>query len=198
MIKFNPGLLRVFKLCGISLLCCHWFGCGWWLISDLEMNSGDELSSHYPFPENNWHPPPWLKFSPDLSLKYSHAFFWGAGMALGMVPRDVEPSTTLEVWITSATMFGGLVLAAVVISSFTSAFAAMDSKNALAGKQLDVIRNYLLLKAVPTDLRSRILEYYEYMFTSSQSMEDLKLLQHMPPNLATQLALSVNAKLISK
>ena len=36
----------------------------------------------------------------------------------------------------------------------------MDSKNALAGKQLDIIRNYLLLKAVPNDLRSRIREYH--------------------------------------
>ena len=29
-------------------------------------------------------------------------------------------------------------------------------------------------------------------------MEDVKSLQHMPPNLSTQLALSVNAKLIAK
>mmetsp|Transcript_53572 Transcript_53572/g.138494 ORF Transcript_53572/g.138494 Transcript_53572/m.138494 type:complete len:329 (-) Transcript_53572:291-1277(-) len=95
-------------------------------------------------------------------------------------------------------MFGGLILAAVVISSFTSAFASMDQKQALAGQQLDVIRNYLLLKAVPTELRARILEYYQYIFTSSQSLEDLQLLQHMPPNLATQLALSINAKLLSR
>ena len=32
-----------------------------------------------------------------------------------------------------------------------------DSKHALVGKQLDQIRNYLLLKAVPSDLRARIL-----------------------------------------
>lgn len=74
----------------------------------------------------------------------------------------------------------------------------MDSKKQLTGKQLDLIRNYLLLKAVPSDLRARILEYYQYIFTSSQSMEDLRLLQHMPLNLATQLALSVNAKIITK
>ena len=147
---------------------------------------------------NEWHPPPWIKYSNDLGLKYWHAFYFGAGLALSMVPRDIEPVTTLEAFITCTMMFCGLLLAAFVISSFTSAFASMDSKNALAGKQLDLIRNYLLLKAVPNDLRSRILEYYQYIFTSSQSMEDLKILQHMPMNLSTQLALSVNAKLISK
>ena len=151
VIKFNPGLLRVIKLCLISLLCCHWFGCLWWLVSDIEM-ADQNLMSPWPTPQNEWHPPPWLKYSDDFSLKYWHSYFWGAGMALGMVPRDVEPITTLEAVISTLTMFGGLILAAVVISSFTSAFASMDNKRALAGQQLDVIRNYLLLKAVPNDL----------------------------------------------
>ena len=195
--RFNPGLLRVFKLCLITILITHWFGCGWWLVSDLEMADG-KLNVPYSTSDNTWHPPLWLKYSGDLSLKYWHAFYWGAGIALSMVPRDIEPVTTTEAVVTTVMMFCGLLLAAFVISSFTSAFASMDSKNALAGKQLDVIRNYLLLKGVPTDLRSRILEYYEYLFTSSQSMEDLRLLKHMPPNLSTQLALSINAKLLAK
>ena len=38
--------------------------------------------------------------------------------------------------ITTSTMFGGLLLNAFVISSFTSAFASMDSKKELAGKQV--------------------------------------------------------------
>ena len=29
VMKFNPGLLRVLKLCLISILCCHFFGCIW-------------------------------------------------------------------------------------------------------------------------------------------------------------------------
>ena len=152
----------------------------------------------WPVGQNTWHPPPWLKYSRDFQLKYWQSFFWGAGMCLGMVPRDIEPVTSLEAIVTTFTMFVGLLLTVFVISSFTSAFASIDQKNALAGKQLDAIRNFLLLKAVPTDLRSRILEYYQYIFTSSQSMVDLQLLHDMPPNLSTQLAISVNAKLISK
>lgn len=138
--------------------------------------------------------------------------------------------------MTTFTIACGLLLNAFIISSFTSAFAQMDSKNQLAGKQLDTVRarpqpprpcpeelhrgprataehththirtarahqvrGYLQLKAVPTELRARILDYYQYIFTSSQSMDDLQRVLHLlPPNLATQLSLSVNAKLISK
>jgi len=159
VIKFNPGLLRIFKLSLVALLCCHWFGCLWWLVSDIEITATDDLMSPWQAGSNQWHPPPWLKYSPDFALKYWHSFFWGAGMCLGMVPRDIEPVTTLEAIVTTFTMFVGLLLAAFVISSFTSAFASIDQKNALAGHQLDMIRNYLLLKSVPADLRSRILEH---------------------------------------
>jgi hypothetical protein len=74
----------------------------------------------------------------------------------------------------------------------------MNSKKELAGKQLDKIRNYLLVKGVPTDLRSRILEYYEYLFTSSQSLADSVRLEEMPINLSAQLVLSMNRKVAYK
>ena len=198
VIKFNPGLLRMFKLIIWAILCCHWFGCIWWLISDIEIKD----ARYYDMPNediyNEWHPPHWLKYSDDLSLKYWSSFYWGAGIALSMVPNDIVPMTTVENIFTTAMMFVGLLLAAFVISSLTSAFAAMDSTKQLTGKQLDVIRNYLLLKGVNQELRARILEYYQYIFTSSMSMDDLRVLQHMPLNLSTQLAISINAKIIAK
>ena len=45
VMKFNPGLLRVFKLCIWSILLCHWFGCIWWLVSDLEIVSAAAVST---------------------------------------------------------------------------------------------------------------------------------------------------------
>ena len=219
--KTNPGLLRLFRLCIFSILCCHWFGCIWWLVSDYELLALAEeeallsaagngthntpggasrhlISEEFVAGENTWMTPPWMKNSPDFGLQYSHAFFWGAGIAFGMTPFDIEPLTAPEALVTTLLMFCGLLLNAFTISSFTSAFAAIDSKNALAGKQLDIIRNYLQLKAVAPDIRARILEYFQYIFTSSQSMDDVGQLQHMPPNLTTQLALSINAKLVAR
>ena len=209
LIKFNPGLLRVFKLAIIAVFSCHFFGCVWWFVSDLEMAPPDAVTTLFAsLPpgagagmteddvDNGWWPAPWLKHSGRLELKYFHAFYWGAGIALGMTPIDIVPMTTVEAVVTTVLLFFGLLLNAFVISSFTSAFAAIDNKNQLAGKQLDLIRNYLLLKAVPADVRSRILEYFQYIYTSSQSMDELSQLQHMPPSLTTQLALSVNRELI--
>ena len=211
VVKFNPAVLRVFRLCIWMIIACHWFGCIWWLVADWEMTPADGINIdstgkpiyvegvlHWEAGENLWLPPAWLKNSPAFGVKFCHAFYWGAGIAFAMTPFDIMPVTALETLVTTFLMCGGLLLNAFVISSFTSAFAEMDSKHQLAGKQLDMIRNYLLLKAVPGDLRSRILEYFQYIYTSSQSMDHLGQLEHMPPNLSTQLALSVNAKLVAR
>ena len=53
ILKFNPALLRIFKLGCISILCCHWFGCIWWLVADLERLFH---ASEWQMGENLWIP----------------------------------------------------------------------------------------------------------------------------------------------
>ena len=51
------------------------------------------------------------------------------------------------------------------------AIASMDSKKALAGQQLSTIRNYLLVKKAPHELRTRINSFYEYLWGSMQNIK---------------------------
>ena len=123
---------------------------------------------------------------------------WGAGVVTAMIPYDVMPATALECTVTFFAMFVGLLLNAVVISSLTTALTSMNSKRELAGKQLDTIRNYLMVKAVPNDLKNRILEYYEYLLTSSQALASSINYDALPATLAAQLAISINRKLAAR
>ena len=47
-------------------------------------------------------------------------------------------------------------------------------------------------------LQAHILEFYEYLYTSTQSMDDLKLYQDLPPSLATRLAINVHRRVVSR
>jgi len=197
--KFNAGLMRIITLVLVSLFICHWFGCLWWMIADLELEN-EALDSKWFTGESKWGPAVWLKNAPDFGLKYVHAFYWGAGMATSMVPSEVDPVTKLEVLVTTFTLFFGLMLNAFVISSLASAVASMDSKKELAGAQLDSIRSYLIVKEVPVALRNSIIEYYEYLFTSSHGTQALQksVFDGVPLHLAAQLALSINRRLATR
>ena len=199
----NPGVLAVSKLVFISLFCCHLFGCLWWMISDLEiaeelagtMTPDSWFSTPYTSGPNEWHPPHWLKNEASLTMKYMHAFFWGAGMVTSLVPREVNPVTVVEYLVTCAVMFFGLMLNAYVISSLSQAMAAMNAKAEFTGKQMESIKSYLTIKQVPKALKGRIMEYYHYLYGSNMALENLDLFRQLPPALVMQLNLATNRRL---
>ena len=202
----NPSVLAVFKLVFILLFCCHLFGCLWWMISDLEIAEELDGASSYSWMntpyyaiessgKNEWHPPHWLKNEASVTMKYMHAFFWGAGMITSLGERHVNPVTVVELIVTCAIMFFALMLNAFVISSLNQALASMNAKAELTGKQIAAIKSYLTIKQVPKVLRGRILEYYHYVLGSSAALEDMNLFESMPAALTTQLSLTTNKRL---
>jgi CRP-like cAMP-binding protein len=194
----DPGSLQLFKLIFISLFSCHLFGCAWWLISDLELSGDLGLENDWYTEENQWQPANWLRQEPKLHIKYLHAFYWGAAMVTSMVPSDVMPITSIEVTLTVTAMFYGLMMNAYVISSLTAALGAMNSKKEIVGAQIQRIKSLLLIKHVPADIRSRILEYYEYQYTSSAGLAQMTVLNNMPPALKATLDLASNRRLITR
>jgi len=193
-IQFNPSMLRVSKLMIIMISCCHWMGCLWWFIADLELNciKGNVCDA------NEWQPNNELLQS-SLGPQFSAAFYWGASFVTTMVPYDIEPKTSLEVYVTSTCMFVGLLLNAFVIGSMASAFASLDAKKEMCRGKLDMVSSYLRIQHVPVDLHNRILEFYTYQYTSSQSMiEDLNLFKVLPPSLAARLAINIHHKIVSR
>lgn len=78
--------------------------CLWWLVGDLE-RSDPALFGWDPAVENIWLPEAYL-FAPNATLliKWTHSFYWGAGMVTSMVPKDVEPVTFLECSVTAVAM----------------------------------------------------------------------------------------------
>lgn len=196
LLQHNPGLIRIGKLALIALLFCHILGCAWWLVADYERETPAVFGWDPEHVENRWIPEEHL-INGTLGAKWAHSFYWGAGMVTSLVPKDVEPVTQLECAVTTVALFSGLILNAFVISALTSAMNSLDSAQAIASEKLEAVRNYLTFKGVGPELRARIIEFYEYLLTSSQSGEQERaLLQDMPPNLSMQLAIAVNKRLI--
>ena len=64
--------------------------------------------------------------------------------------------------------------------------------------QLDQIKSALIVKGVPSELRGRVMEYYEYQLGSAAALEELSLFDKLPPALSAQLNLSTNRKLAAR
>ena len=97
---FHPAVLRLLGLALTLVLFCHWLGCGWWLVSEIEGVESciDGCAAGWGARADVRGP------SVSLATKYNHAFFWGAAMATAMLPFDVVPVSDGEIVYTQLAM----------------------------------------------------------------------------------------------
>jgi len=188
--RFNPQLVRVSQLLLMLVLTCHWAGCLWWLVGTTPRDES------YPTGDS-WGPDDWMRAQP-VSVKYLHAFNWGAGMILGYVPREVFPQEAPEVVVTLICMFVGFFMVMIFISSTTSALQSQDAKSALSQQKLEKVWRYLAYKKVPLELSSRILEYFNYVMTSSVTLSHIPEFKKLPANMQRQLSMELNRNVLQK
>jgi len=190
-LSFNPSAIRVFKLLVLMWISCLWMGCLWWFVADVELSA--TLTPEEP--QNIWQPSSEL-LQASLGMQVAAAIFWGSGFISATVPMDVVPFTEPEYYVTAVCGMISLLFNAFVIGSMASALSSMDSKKQVCRGKMETIGHYLLLHNVPTELRAKILEYYEYLFTSSQQMEDLHLVRDLPASLGTRLSLMMHHRIM--
>jgi hypothetical protein len=197
----NPGVTRTLKLMLLLVTTCHWIGCLWWCVGELEQDeigrAGTNVSVATTDPDvaTPWGPSPWLKSAHQSAVtQYAHALLWGASMMTGFVPFDVKPSTLPEVTVTILALFFGLIVNTVFISSTTSALQLISFKSSHVMNKLDDIAKYMRHKRVPTVLARRIIAFYEYQLSPHRSGGQHDLAE-LPPVLAMELIMHTHQEL---
>ena len=105
----------------------HKVACGWYAVALHSTDASDAAAaaaaaaadgSPLGFDEQGFGPTV-LQRSWPFALQYGYAFFWAVSLLTGIVPRDVNPDTVLEVTFTVGTMLTGVALLALVCSYTT-------------------------------------------------------------------------------
>ena len=202
--RWNPGIARVLRLVVIFFLTCHWIGCIWWCVSELEQDGLVDYGVDYsdtnatrwdPESLETWGPSVWLRTTQPMANQYAHALLWGAGMMTGFVPRDVVPHTLLEVTVTVLAIFFGLIVNTAIISSTTSALQSISFKSSRVVHKMENIAQHMRLKRVPAPLARKIHSFYEYQLSPYRSGEGQQELSDLPPVLAMELIMHTNQEL---
>ena len=197
----NPGVTRVLKLMLFLVYTCHWIGCMWWCVGEIEQDSlvviSSNLSTRFEDPSGStWGPSPWLRETQPAANQFAHALLWGASMMTGFVPFDVMPNTLLEVTVTIIALFFGLIVNTVIISSTTSALQSISFKSSRVVNKMENIAQYMRHKHVPIPLARKITAFFEYQLSPHRSgaggQHDLG---ELPPVLAMELIMHTHQDL---
>jgi len=115
-----------------------------------------------------------------------------------LMPIDVQPVDHGEIIFVCVTMMVGMVLNASIISALASAMSSIDAIAQHHKSKLTRIEAFLRHNSIPSELHTRLVSYYRYIFLNSQSSDNLSDFNDLPPQLSMRLAIVLNRELIKR
>ena len=136
--------------------------------------------------------------SDGVGHKWLLCFTWAIGLFTGLMPIEMHPWRSEEMAFCIVALVCAMAFNAMIISSCSSAMAAMDYVARHHKAKLDRVRDYMRFNNVPGELSTLILDYYKYICVNSQTKDDVKDFGDLPQQLHFKLVIALHRDLITK
>ena len=133
-----------------------------------------------------------------VGRKWLLCFTMAMGMFTGLMPVEMHPWRPEEMSFCIVALVCAMAFNAMIISSCSSAMQAMDYVARHHKAKLDRVRDYMRFNRVPSELSTRILDYYRYICVNSQTKDDVKDFVDLPQQLHFKLIIALHRDLITK
>ncbi|GFY74451.1 cyclic nucleotide-gated cation channel alpha-3 [Trichonephila inaurata madagascariensis] len=183
-----PNLWRVVNLIHILLLLAHWFGCFYYLLSELE-NFVGEWSYREPIDDYA-----------TLSRKYLGSVYWST-LTLTTIGDLATPATNLQYMFTILSYLIGVFIFATIVGQVGTVITNRNASRLEFERLLDGAKLYMRHHKVPRNMQRRVQRWYDYSWSRGrmQGGGDINsALGILPDKLKTELALHVNLKTLKK
>ncbi|GBG34246.1 Potassium voltage-gated channel protein eag [Hondaea fermentalgiana] len=187
---------RIMRLFASLMLVCHWIGCLWFFIGvntstpceswadyfdptlhDVRIN-GTWVFLDGPYPEGQTAYCSWLSLhrlgtdEAPVTSKYLKSVYWSVTTITSVGYGDVVPITDAETLFTIANMLLGAAIYAMIFSNFVSYIARMDQSSTKYSEKMEDIREQMRYLRLPTQIRTRVEQYFEYVWLCHKGLLD--------------------------
>ncbi|XP_055295975.1 uncharacterized protein LOC129565282 isoform X3 [Sitodiplosis mosellana] len=183
-----PNLWRVVNLIHILLILAHWFGCFYFLLSEVEGFQGDWV---YPYRPGDY---------ATLTRKYLGSLYWST-LTLTTIGDLPTPETNAEYIFTIVSYLIGVFIFATIVGQVGNVITNRNANRLEFERLLDGAKTYMRHHKVPGGMKRRVLRWYDYSWSRGriQGGGDINTaLGLLPDKLKTELALHVNLSVLKK
>ncbi|MBI4446427.1 MAG: cyclic nucleotide-binding domain-containing protein [Acidobacteria bacterium] len=169
----NPNVIRLVVFLFWLALGLHWLACGWLSLRGV---------------------------SPDVTegTNYLLALYWCVTTLATVGYGDITPTTNVEVMYALLTISLGVGVFGYVIGSVASLLANIDPARVRHQEMVERVKAFMRYRQVPSALRQRILDYYEYLWEKRLGYDESLAVSGLPPSLRTEVCLFLNREIIQK
>ncbi|KAJ7372504.1 hypothetical protein OS493_019013 [Desmophyllum pertusum] len=191
----NTSLIRALKYATIGTITIHAMSCVWYSLACANKGAADTSCK-----PNSWAMKlnTGIQFT-DVGKKYVLSLYWATATATSTGYGDLHAITLEERWFSMAAMLTGIGLFfGFILGGMASMLTNLDSQRARYIHHLDVIKDHLGDMKITSDIRTRVLAYYEYLWTHNRGVSGVGMFNDLPLTFQAELSLMINKKVLEK
>ncbi len=172
----NPSFIRMGLLIFWIFISAHLISCAWMAI---------------------WVDPSALN-PLNASSPYLRAFYWTMTTVTTIGYGDITPSTPLETLFVIIVELIGAGMYGFIIGNIANIIANIDIAKSQYQEKMEKVSTFLRYKNIPMDLKTKITDYYDYLWESRRGYDEASILEDLPRPLQISVSLFLNRGIIQK
>lgn len=176
-----PHVFRIAKLIFYILILIHWNACIYFAISYYIGFGTDHWV--YKSEHNNG--------TDSLRHQYIYCFYWST-LTLTTIGEVPVPETDFEYTFVVFNFLIGVLIFATIVGNVGSMITNMNAARAEFQSQMDAVKQYMKFRHVSKDLESRVIKWFDYLWTNKQSLDEDSVTSILPNKLKAEIAINVH------
>ena len=179
-----PNLFRVSNLLLYILVIIHWNACVYFQMSNW-IGFGSDDWVYFNITESVY------PVNATLLRMYIYSFYWST-LTLTTIGETPKPERDIEYLFVVVDFLTGVLIFATIVGNVGSMITNMNASRAGFQQSLDGVKRYLVLRNVGKDIETRVIKWFDYVWTNKQSRDEEAILSKLPDTLSAEIAIRVH------
>uniref|UniRef100_A0A3Q2Q705 Cyclic nucleotide gated channel subunit alpha 2 n=1 Tax=Fundulus heteroclitus TaxID=8078 RepID=A0A3Q2Q705_FUNHE len=182
-----PNIFRICNLVLYILVIIHWNACIYYAISkSLGFGSDTWVFPDISKPEYS-----------SLTRSYVYCLYWST-LTLTTIGEMPAPVRDEEYLFVVFDFLVGVLIFATIVGNVGSMIANMNATRAEFQARIDAIKHYMHFRKVSRQLESRVIKWFDYLWTNKKAVDEQEVLKNLPNKLRAEIAINVHLETLKK
>ena len=185
-----PNMFRIVNLVLYILIIIHWNGCIYFQISNwIGFGTDDWVYSNISDPTQ--------PEANTLIRMYVYSFYWST-LTLTTIGETPWPETDTEYIFVTLDFLIGVLIFASIVGNVGSMITNMNQARSEFQHKMDGIKQYMTFRKVGKRLENRVIQWFDYLWSNKQSMDEDSVLASLPEKLKAEIAIHVHIETLRR